>query len=191
MIECRDYQLEISALLDGESDPATALELLEHVAACRSCGDAVREFRAAQVKIDRAFAPAEPVPTEVVPLRRRGRGPGRHWAWGMAATIAMAVGGYVAIDNVRSQGPTGTSGDGEIVVRLGADPGAMSDDRFFELTTELLRADRSYRDQMYSVLETVRTGGPQEGERVTEGVTEPGRGREAAPERPVLTVALD
>lgn len=191
MIECRDYEREISALLDGESDPRTALELLEHVATCRSCGDVVREFRAAQAKIDRAYAPAEPVSTEVVPLRRYRRGPLRHWAWGMAATIAVAVGGYVALDNARSNDPRMAAGDSEIVVRLGEDEGAMSDDRFIELTTELLRADRAYRDQMYSVLEAVRAGAPQEEATFAERVTEPARGREVPPERAVSTVALD
>lgn len=191
MIECRDYQLEISALLDGESDPATALELLDHVATCRSCGDAVREFRAAQAKIDRAFAPARPIPPEVVPLPRRGRAPLHRWAWGLAATIVVAVGGYVAMDNVGANESTGTRGDAEIVVRLGADPGAMDDDRFIELTTELLRADRSYRDQMYSVLHAVRIGVPQEGARSPEPVTEPGPRREGAPESRVPIVALD
>ncbi len=190
MIECKDYQLEISALLDGESDPATALELLEHVATCRSCGDVVLGFRGAQAKIDRAFAPAEPANSEVVPLRRRGRGPLRHWAWGTAATIALAVGGYVALNNAGPD-PTGSSEGAEIVVRLGEDPGAMSDDRFIAFTTELLRADRTYRDQMYSVLEAVRTGAQQEGESLTEQVSEPGRGRESVPESTLSTVALD
>jgi len=34
---CNGYEREISALFDGESDPARALELLQHVAACPSC----------------------------------------------------------------------------------------------------------------------------------------------------------
>ena len=61
-------------------------------------------------------------------------------------------------------------------------------------TTELLQAERAYRDQMYTVLAAVRTGGVQEGQEeaaVTGQLTEPERGGEAVPEGPVSTVALD
>ena len=76
MIECRDYELEISALLDGESDPSTAMELLEHVGTCRSCATFVGDVRAVQSKIDRVYVVAGPVFTEGSPPRRdRSIGP--------------------------------------------------------------------------------------------------------------------
>ena len=34
---CEYYEVEISALLDGESDPARAVEILDHVTRCPSC----------------------------------------------------------------------------------------------------------------------------------------------------------
>lgn len=192
MIECRDYELEISALLDGESDPSTAMELLEHVGTCRSCATFVGDVRAAQSKIDRVYAVAGPVFTEGAPTIRELRiGPVPRWAWAIAATIVVTVGGSIALDTAFSNAAVNTLGDGEIVVRLEENRGEMTEDRFFELTTELLRADRIFRDEMYSVLDAVRSG-ESVGERtMTEGMSESGEAEGDGRARPLSTNALD
>ena len=43
----------------------------------------------------------------------------------------------------------------EAVVELGEESGQMTDDRFLELTQEVLRADPRYRTAMYHVMEQV------------------------------------
>ena len=43
----------------------------------------------------------------------------------------------------------------EAIVRLGEESGRMTDDRFVELTQEILRADPRYRTAMYHVMEQV------------------------------------
>ena len=192
MNECRDYELEISALLDGESDPSTALELLEHVGTCGSCGTFVREVREAQAKIDRAYFEAEPVLTEVSPRQRdRSLGPLPRWAWGMAAAIMVAVGGSLAINANYSNGSANSLTDAEIVVRLEEDRGTMTDDRFIELTTELLRADRIYRDEMYSVLDAARSGDAPNERTMSEGMNESGEAEGDGRAGNLSTHALD
>ena len=34
MNRCEEYELELSAMLDGESDPATAVVLMDHLCGC-------------------------------------------------------------------------------------------------------------------------------------------------------------
>ena len=192
MIECRDYELEISALLDGESDPSTAMELLEHVGTCRSCATFVGDVRAAQSKIDRVYVEAGPVFTEGSPPRReRSIGPVPRWAWAMAATVVITVGGSVALNTNYSNAAGNTLGDGEIVVRLEEDRGAMTEDRFFELTTELLRADRIFRDEMYTVLDAVRSGESVSERTMSEGMSESGEAEDNGRARPSSTNVLD
>lgn len=161
MNRCTDYQLEISALLDGESDPRTALELLDHVGRCGSCGVFVREIRAAQATIDVVYPVSDPVRASgSTPSPKRRITPMPRWAWALAATIVVAVGTVLLSEGDPSGSIADAREDSEIVVRLGEHSGTMSDDRFMELATELLSADRLYRDQMYLVLEAVRTGEP-------------------------------
>ncbi|MCZ6457273.1 MAG: hypothetical protein O6650_08505, partial [Actinobacteria bacterium] len=113
------------------------------------------------------------------------------WAWAMAATIVITVGGSVALNGNYSNAADNTFGDGEIVVLLEEDRGAMTEDRFFELTTELLRADRIFRDEMYSVLDAVRSGESVSERTVTEGMSETRDAEGDRRARPLSTNALD
>ena len=92
---------------------------------------------------------------------------------------------------IRTNSPTPTTSSEDMIVRIGDNPNAMSDARFIEMTTELLRADRTYRDQMFTVLASVRTGELQEGEGPAESSTEPATGIESIPEATLPSVALD
>ena len=109
----------------------------------------------------------------------------------VAATIVVTVGGSVALNSAYSDRAGNTIGVGEIVVRLEEDRGAMTEDRFIELTTELLRADRIFSDEMYSVLDAVRTG-ESVGERtMSEGMSESGEAEGDGRARPPSTRALE
>lgn len=162
MNQCTDYQVEISALLDGESDPGTALELLDHVGDCGSCGVFVREVRASQATMDTVYSIAEraPSPRATATSNRRVRTMPR-WGWAIAATLVVAVGGVFAFEGDDTGRLAEKDDAAGIIVRLGEDGGNMSDDRFIEMATELLAADRLYRDQMYSVLGAIRDAAPQ------------------------------
>ena len=51
--------------------------------------------------------------------------------------------------------------DGEVDVVLEEDRGLMTDDRFIELTTEILKADRSYHRKMFEVMSVVTAMGEE------------------------------
>lgn len=163
MIECADYQTEISALLDGESDPKTALELLDHVGDCHVCGAFVREVRSAQATIDVAYPDAHAVMDAMVTaLPRRGLTGVPRWALAMAATVVVAVGGVLVSQERSVRTVADKPAEEGIVLHVGTNTGEMNDERFIELATELLAADRLYRDEMYSVLDAVRNAEPRD-----------------------------
>lgn len=160
MKQCTDYEVELSALLDGESNPAMALRLVEHVASCSSCGSFVGELRFTQDFIDNLPAVVEPEPATVVigPMKRKRPRVLRlapHWAIGIAALLIVTVSLWFGADIGSPSGLTNDLRDGELVIHLEEDRGRMSDQRFVALVSELLRADRRYQNQMYVVLNEI------------------------------------
>jgi hypothetical protein len=160
MTHCSDYEVELSALLDGESEPAMALKLVDHIASCSSCSTFVRELRATQTFIDNLqmartpeTEPAVAVPIE--PKRRRMLGLRPRWAVGLAALLIVTVSVWFGADIGAPTGLTNDLRDGELVIRLEEDKGRMSNERFVALVSELLRADRRYQNQMYVVLDEI------------------------------------
>ncbi len=167
MRQCNDYEIELSALLDGESDPATALTLVEHVASCSACGSFVRELRSTQDLVDQIAVETETEPesTVVVPIeqkRRRLLGLRPQWAVGFAAAAILIVSLWFGSD-LEPQAGLNDLRDGELVIRLEEDKGRMSDERFIAMVSELLRADRRYQSEMYAVLDEI-TQQPTSGE---------------------------
>ncbi len=187
MTQCSDYEVELSAIFDGESDPATALELLEHVASCPSCAAFARDLRTMQANIDLVYVAPGPEPIAVLPLERRRR-PIRvtRWAWGLAAAAVVAVGLSYGVKAALPGGVTGAERDRQVVIRLEENRGAMSDERFIAIVTELLRADRKYQYQMYAVLEALNERDvPNEADIVSEAH----RARETAAARQVAATS--
>lgn len=163
MNRCSDYEIELSALFDGEGEPAMALELIEHVARCSSCSGFVRDLRNTQDIVDslELRPKAEPLPADVATIKLRRRwhlGLRPQWALGIAALLVVTVG--ILVNTI--VGPTSTFSsdlrDGELLIRLEEDKGRMSDERFVAMVSELLRADRRYQNQMYVVLEEIGQG---------------------------------
>ena len=95
MKRCSDYEIELSALLDGESDPAMALTLVGHVAECSDCSSFVRELSSSQKIIDSLrIAPASVPDSAVTVSHNRQRsnvfGLRPQWAVGLAAALERA-----------------------------------------------------------------------------------------------------
>jgi len=166
MKQCSDYEIELSALYDGESDPAMALRLVEHLVNCKECSAFVRELGTTQRMIDENLAgdhvsPEKQAPVAAIESKRR---PGfftsrPQWAVGLAAILVLTVATWFGVSTNSSSGLTNDLRDGELVIRLEEDKGRMSDERFVALVSELLRADRRYQRQMYVVLdELTQTG---------------------------------
>lgn len=160
MTHCNDYEIELSALLDGESNPAMALKLVEHVATCSSCSTFVRDLRSTQAFVDglQLVPDSEPEPMATLPVDRKSTRRLRlkpQWAIGLAALLIITVSFWFGTDIGVPGGFTNDLRDGELVIRLEEDKGRMSNERFVALVSELLRADRRYQNQMYLVLDEI------------------------------------
>ena len=160
MRHCSDYEIELSALIDGESNPAMALKLVEHVASCSSCSTFVRELRSTQAFVDslQVMPDSEPEPVATVPIE------GQHqrvlwmrpqWAVGLAALLIVTVSLCFGTNIGAPGGLTNDMRDGELVIRLEENKGRMSEERFVALVSELLQADRRYQNEMYVVLDEI------------------------------------
>jgi hypothetical protein len=186
MRQCSDFEIELSALFDGESDPAMALRLVEHVARCPSCSSFVRDLRSTQDMVDRLNAGAAPQPEAVVVAhseqqRRYAFGLRPQWALGLAAALVLTVSVWFGSNAVSPASLTNEASHGELVIRLGENKGQMSDERFVALVSELLRADRRYQDQMYLVLDEISHNGASDESRLSDDTH--GRGEHRRPER--------
>jgi hypothetical protein len=174
MIDCESYETSLSALADGELPTEDLLPTLDHLAECPSCQAFYRDVRALAAAIPadaagssrRLAASAEP-PEEIwrrieaaaAPvLSRTGRA--RPWAMRLAAALLLVAGLWGALAAVRSTlRPAGEP----IQITLGEDRGRMTEQRFLDLTVELLRADSRYHQEMLQVLTAVfEQGGRQE-----------------------------
>lgn len=160
MNRCNDYEIELSALIDGESDPAMALELVAHVAECAACSSFVRELRATQDLVDKLQTARsdEQGSVDVVPISTRQKkswGFRPQWAVGIAALLVITVSLWFGSDVGAGVGLTNDLRDGELVIRLEENKGRMSDERFVALVSELLQADRRYQNEMYVVLDEI------------------------------------
>ena len=166
MKRCEEYEVELSAMLDGESDPATAVGLMDHVCRCSSCREFYQELRSFQAIID-DISPADstlPIPeaapeTHYTEPRRRWFGWfdfAPRWAWGTAAVVAVAIGLWAIGTGVVTDDAGVDISDGRVTIELGSDELSVDDERFIQLASEILAADRRYQNQLYVILDQVR-----------------------------------
>lgn len=165
MSDCETYETSISALADGELPMEDLLPTLDHLAECASCQAFYRDVRALAAalparsrKLPLPAAATGEAPEEIwrrieaaataLP-RTRQRGP---WAMRLAAAVLLVASLWGALAVVRSaQRPAGEP----IEITLEDDRGRMTEQRFLDLTVELLRADSRYHQEMLQVLTAV------------------------------------
>lgn len=172
MSDCETYEMSISALADGELPAEDLLPILDHLVECSSCQAFYRDVRAlaAALPSDPAAgsAPGEApeeiwrrIEREAVPVLSR-TATVRPWAMPMRIAAAVLLvaglwGAFVAVSSTLQ--PAGEP----IEITLGEDGGRMTEQRFVDLTVELLRADSRYHQEMLQVLTAVtERGGRQE-----------------------------
>jgi Putative zinc-finger len=174
MNDCESYEMSLSALADGELPAEDLLPTLDHLAECPSCQAFYRDLRALAAALPvagnsprlaasaSAEAPEEiwrRIEAEAAPALSRTGG-GRPWAMRLAAALLLVAGLWGAFAAVRS---APRPADEPIEVTLGEDRGRMTEQRFLDLTIELLRADDRYHQEMFQVLSAVlERGGRQE-----------------------------
>ncbi len=175
---CETYEASISALIDGELESPEQLPAIDHLLECASCQDFYGRARVLGSMVFGATS-AEPAPPEIwdriateTGLTERGtqQSPGvvrRFAPWlrgshalagglGLAAGLILTTGLWLlrpAVQGTPVPVPSGETGVVEVV--LEQDRGSMSDQRFLELTTEILRADRGYHRKLLEIMRAV------------------------------------
>ena len=160
MNNCEEYQVNISAMLDGELQGRELAETVNHLAECDECMAVFRSFQALQTRIDTEIEPPE-VPEGIwdgieseavykpktVKLRSH-----IYTIIGIAAALFFfaALGYYI-------QQPAIPVIDKNAPIVLAGHKGRMTEERFLELTRELLTADSKYHRKMYYILSTLQT----------------------------------
>ena len=160
MNTCELCELEMSAIADGEVDTNSLTTALDHLVECASCREFYRSARAIDAVVARGKVTPPPervwrrIEAEahggVLPFpTRRALG----WAARVAA-VGLVAAGLWAIGALRI--PSMPLGH-EVEVRLESNRGAMSDERFVKMTTELLQSDRKYHRKMLEILTVVNS----------------------------------
>lgn len=158
---CEAHEAELSALLDGEVDRERLLPTLDHLVRCPTCRSFYRRSRAldgtlALLREGEAEEPSPEAPWEGIRRRAGLRPPRRRppaWSWPLAAGLLLAAGLAWAAGSLTL--PTVPPPGAVLEVRVESDRGRMSEERFLELTAELLRADRRYHLALEEVLAEV------------------------------------
>ncbi|MBZ0264740.1 zf-HC2 domain-containing protein [bacterium] len=188
---CENFEVNISALMDNELTGKELLQTLDHIVGCESCRKFYTECRSLESLIQNK-PNLENVEEIVLPeqlwdsivekaSRKKTRifhFPGSPQIWAVAAMLFLAVGlwvgGVLKLPNINPER------HGDVVeLRLEENKGKMTEDRFIELTTELLKADRSYHRKMLEVMETVNRN-----DVVVEGSLDPGAQEDARTSEP-------
>ena len=171
---CKTFELAISALIDGELESPEQLPAIDHLLECASCQDFYGRARALGSMVTFGEASAEPAPPEVWERiatetglaepnpESLGATPWWRRSHAMSGTLGLAAGLILALAIwflrpvvLEESTPVVDREGGVVNVVLEQDRGSMSDERFLELTTELLRADRGYHRKMFEIMRVV------------------------------------
>jgi predicted anti-sigma-YlaC factor YlaD len=166
MSNCEHFETSLSVLIDGELESAELAPTIDHLVRCASCRAFYRDARALdEMVLDSAAVSVVAPPSDAIWSRIRVesdlRPPARSvrgarwsvWAAVAASTFLVAVGLWAV--TIRTSGRVTPAETGPVVVVLGQEAGRMSDERFVELATELLRADPQYHRRMLEVMDLV------------------------------------
>jgi len=157
MKNCEHYEMLVSTLIDGALDRAEQIECFDHVVRCRSCREFYLDARALDGLVAAVRTPAEaeaPSPElwkRIDWLTRKDRraSAGRRipiWAMQAAAVLVIAFGLSVAMWN---RADVSAPEQAEVLLGQSAD---MTEERFVELTKEVMRSDRRYHSAMYEIM---------------------------------------
>ena len=175
---CESCEILISTWMDEGLEHGGQRELLDHLVCCPRCRTFYAEARTLEGLValtGAGTAAEEPAPEIWDHIESRTRaadasvaGPSS-WAWRAAA--ALALGAALAF----APWPTSSAparSDQRVEVVLEEDRGLMTESRFLELATELLRADRRYHFAMQEVMDKVIDDEWEPEGGTSEGITE-------------------
>lgn len=158
---CEACETTLSALLDGEMEAGEVRTALDHLLECPSCRDFYREARSLdgalrqtgqeredQQALARVWDAVDRESFGEPAARRRWR----TWAPRLAAAVLLALGTSWAALSLG--GGQLSRPEQPIQVELGKGAN-MTEERFIQITTEILRSDRRYRQEMLRVMSAV------------------------------------
>ena len=160
MHECDEYQMKVSAMMDGELPAAEIENTVRHLAACEECLQEFKVFQKLQQRVNRELSQPSVSPQTWERIRRHATEapkaifiPFKSRAVriaAMAAAVILCFGlGYLV------NHPTPILQDSGAPIVLASQSGQMTDDRFLGLTRELLTADPKYHQKMYMILSSL------------------------------------
>lgn len=170
MRDCEQYEILISAWHDSELDRSGQVEMLDHLVRCSGCREfflGARRLAGLVAAVHASAAEASPSPEiwrrieQSAPPKRPGRllaaGSWKRWfpapAWGAAAAVAALLVIFSSnLGKVRNPSNPQTF---PTEIRLGGNPDGMDDERFVELTRQVLGADKKYRTAFYEIMRQV------------------------------------
>ncbi len=167
MKKCEEYQLNVSAMIDGELHGLELTETIKHLAQCQSCLAQFEAFQQLDERIGEATV-RKPVPEVVWGKISEETSPGRkahmiklrsHIIKAVSIAAVLAVSFTLGYQSRKNVIPMMKAGD---PIVLASNRGDMNDAQFLSLTRELLTADPVYHKRMYLLLHTL-TGSGWEG----------------------------
>jgi hypothetical protein len=177
MKPCEEYQINLSAMMDGELSTEELTETVKHVAVCTDCLQVMQQFQNLQQHLcAEIIAPSAPadlwqqIKDEAAPARKAKFIPLQtRWVRyiSMAAVFVLFFGmGYLlktpTITTLQGGMPVSMKNASSPIV-LASDAGKMTDEHFLELTRELLSANPVYHRKMYLILQALNKDGGEEG----------------------------
>lgn len=160
MKSCESYEIHISALIDGETNRADTLAILDHMPGCASCQRFYRDCRQLQdvademplsIDVQRESESASLLPV-ITRLPHR-----THFVWAAAAGIALL---FVAAGMwLRPAVSTSVDSNSHVIDLSVQKPSVpMDDSQFMEISVALLHAEPRYQRSMIEILERFERG---------------------------------
>ena len=164
-MDCEHYQINISAMLDGELKGSELTDTVKHLTECNDCKKEMEIFQKMQSKVDEEFALQEVPRNAWKNIERITQADSRKPAIidfkrSIFKYIAAAASIIVVFGLGYFFGAPGSimSSNNEPLINLTSYEGGesnMSEDKFLKLTRELLNSEPKYQMKMYLVLHTI------------------------------------
>ena len=167
MKTCEEYQMDASALLDGELETSEIADTVGHLAKCETCLAVFKAYKTLQHNIDTVVKKPE-VPAEIWTAIAKARPkekkplviPFKIAALKIVAAAAVLIMMFTLGYNFNRPSPEQlVSDDQNSPIVLASDRGNMTDERFRALAREILSADPDYIRKMYIILHTLEFEG--------------------------------
>ena len=162
-LDCEYYQMNISAMLDGELSGSELAETVEHLSQCENCRKEMEMFRKMQEKVDSDYVD-EAVPRNVWKnIERITKAEKKpvvvEFKDNVYKIIAAAAVLIIIFGAGYFFGRPGTvlMQDGRSLINLASQTQQqqMSDDQFIDMTRQLMNADPRYQVRMYMILHSL------------------------------------